>query len=100
VTKIYIPDPDVAASGWLNFPEECLWIKYPDHTAILPCPNLEALYRGKRPQTQAERMLVANRPWLRILLDYALGEYVVTISADSPLPEWDAAWLQTVLPRS
>ena len=45
-------------------------------------------------------MLGTNRPWLRILPDYVLGEYVVTIAAGSPLPEWDAAWLQTVLPRS
>jgi hypothetical protein len=32
-------------------------------------------------------MLGTNRPWLRILPDYALGEY----AAGSPLPEWDAA---------
>jgi len=35
------------------------------------------------------KILTPNREWLRILLDYVYGEYVVTIEVNSPLPKWD-----------
>jgi len=58
MSKICIPDPDVAASGWLSWPEECLRLKYPDYTSLLPRRRLEALCRGEEhPYTNTEKDL-------------------------------------------
>ena len=98
MSTLYVADPDVAASGWLNWLDESLWIKYPDRTALLPRPNLEALYnRPQTPTTPTEKLHAANPNWLRILLDHVLGHFIIEIPAGGPLPEWSLEGIKRAL---
>src|SRR5215472_7820985 len=78
-------DPDIAASHWLEWPEECLWVRYPDHISMLTQDRLRALYCGDPPETPTEEIIAADRVWLRVYLDHVIGEYVIMLNADGPL---------------
>ena len=78
-----------------RFPEDYLWIDRQDGEGgyVLDGGQLAALYHGRMaPRTETERLLVANREWLRAML-YTIGEYVIHITEGEPLPKWADHWL-------
>jgi hypothetical protein len=84
----------------LDFPEDFLWIRHADNSqTVIHRDRLEELfYGGAVPETPAEKLLVENREWLRILVQHALGERPIHIDEAGPLPAWNEAWLDGAEP--
>jgi hypothetical protein len=96
----------------LDYPEDFLWVRRPDllgefvhrlpqcrsgSLSAIPGDRLRELYyAAAAPEDPTEEMLVRNREWLRIYVNYALGEWPITIPEAGPLPEWDQGWLLSV----
>jgi len=79
----------------LDSPEDYLWVRHPDgHTTVIEEDRLHALQDGVAPEDEAEQLLVDNPQWLRIYLRHVINEHPITITLGTPLPQWDALWLE------
>lgn len=81
----------------LKSPEDYLWVNRGDGTRwAIDRDRLWELYEGAAPEDEVEQMLANDREWLRILVKYALGEYLITISPGEPLEKWPEEWVHSV----